>query len=52
MTFAMLVRLQELGERGREQEGQLPAEPWMLGLGAFLFLCLLLLITWQFNRDR
>jgi hypothetical protein len=35
-------------ETGRD----LPGEPWMLGLGAFVLLVLLLLITLSFGKDR
>jgi hypothetical protein len=35
-------------ETGRD----LPGEPWMLGLGAFALLVLMLLITLSFGKDR
>ena len=35
-------------ETGRD----LPGEPWMLGLGSFALLVVLLLITLQFGKDR
>jgi len=35
-------------ETGRD----LPGEPWMLGVGAFAVLVLLLLITLSFGKDR
>jgi hypothetical protein len=31
---------------------ELPVEPWAYGVGAFLFLMLLLVITLSFNRHR
>ncbi len=52
MGVALLIRLTEQGAKGKEHEAQLPAEPWVLGVGTFLFLCALLAITWQLNRDR
>jgi hypothetical protein len=30
----------------------LPGEPWMLGIGAFALLVVLLLITLSFGKDR
>ncbi|MDQ1618793.1 MAG: hypothetical protein QOE19_1362 [Actinomycetota bacterium] len=36
-----------------EQKGRnLPLEPWAIGVGAFLLLSLLLLITLSFGKDR
>ncbi len=55
MMLALAIRLGnalDKGEKGKEHEVALPAEPWVLGVGTFLFLCALLWITWQFNRDR
>jgi hypothetical protein len=36
-----------------EQQGRdLPLEPWAIGLGAFVLLTALLLITLSFGKDR
>ena len=35
-------------EKGRD----LPGEPWMLGVGAFALLVVMLLITLSFGKDR
>lgn len=35
-------------ETGRD----IPGEPWMLGLGAFVLLVAMLLITLSFGKDR
>lgn len=35
-----------------EHVNELPAEPWVLGVGTFALLFVLLLITLSFNRDR
>jgi hypothetical protein len=35
-------------ETGRD----LPGEPWMLGLGSFVLLVLMLVITLSFGKDR
>lgn len=35
-------------ETGRD----LPGEPWMLGVGAFALLVLMLVITLSFGKDR
>jgi hypothetical protein len=48
MTVAALRLLAETGSKGRD----LPAEPWMIGLGAFVLLTALLLITLSFGKDR
>ena len=46
----------DLGE-ARDQEArakarELPAEPWAIGVGAFLFLVVLLVVTLSFGKDR
>ncbi len=46
MTAA--IELFAATETGRD----LPGEPWMLGLGAFVILVLMLLITLSFGKDR
>ena len=45
---AAVVRLATGETRGRD----LPLEPWAIGLGAFLLLCLLLAVTLTFGKDR
>ena len=35
-----------------ETARDLPAEPWMLGAGAFALLLVLLLVTLTFGKDR
>ena len=35
-------------EKGKD----LPGEPWMIGLGAFVLLVVMLLITLSFGKDR
>jgi hypothetical protein len=47
MTAAITV-FAEQTQTGRD----LPGEPWMLGVGAFALLALLLLITLSFGKDR
>jgi hypothetical protein len=47
MTAAIAV-LAEKTQTGRD----LPGEPWMLGVGAFALLVVLLLITLAFGKDR
>ena len=37
---------------GEEQARELPAEPWVIGVGAFVLLVVLLLITLSFGKDR
>jgi hypothetical protein len=37
---------------GEEQARELPAEPWAIGVGAFLFLVVLLVVTLSFGKDR
>jgi hypothetical protein len=40
--------LAESGQQGRD----LPLQPWAIGLGAFLLLTVLLLVTLSFGKDR
>jgi hypothetical protein len=47
MTVAAARVLAETSQ-GRD----LPVEPWAIGLGAFLALVVLLLITLSFGKDR
>ena len=37
---------------GEEHARELPAEPWVIGVGAFVLLTVLLLITLSFGKDR
>jgi hypothetical protein len=46
MTVAAV--LAETEQKGRD----LPLDPWAIGLGAFLLLTTLLLITLTFGKDR
>jgi hypothetical protein len=46
MTAA--IELLAATETGRD----LPGEPWMIGLGAFALLVVMLLITLSFGKDR
>ncbi len=48
MTADAARVLAETANRGRE----LPLEPWAIGLLAFGFLVVLLLITLSFGKDR
>jgi hypothetical protein len=48
MTLAAARVLAETSTEGRE----LPLAPWAIGLGAFLGLVVLLLITLSFGKDR
>jgi len=45
---AAIERLAAQTETGRD----IPGEPWMLGIGAFALLIVLLLITLSFGKDR
>ena len=45
-TVAALLATTE--ETGRD----LPAEPWVIGLGSFILLTLLLAVTLTFGKDR
>jgi len=45
---AAIERFAAQTETGRD----LPAEPWVIGVGAFALLVVLLLITLQFGKDR
>jgi hypothetical protein len=47
MTAAMDI-FAEQTQTGRD----LPGEPWMLGVGAFALLVVLLLLTLSFGKDR
>lgn len=40
--------LAESGQQGKD----LPLQPWAIGLGAFLLLTALLLVTLTFGKDR
>jgi hypothetical protein len=40
--------LAESGQQGRD----LPLQPWAIGLGVFLLLTALLLVTLTFGKDR
>jgi hypothetical protein len=40
--------LAETGRQGKD----LPLEPWAIGLGSFLLLTTLLLVTLTFGKDR
>ena len=51
MTAAILFTSELLAsesETGRD----IPGEPWMLGVGAFVLLVVMLLITLSFGKDR
>jgi hypothetical protein len=37
---------------GEESARELPAEPWAIGVGAFVLLVLLLAVTLTFGKDR
>ena len=37
---------------GTEKGKDLPGEPWMIGVGAFALLVVMLLITLSFGKDR
>jgi hypothetical protein len=37
---------------GEEKARELPAEPWAIGVGTFVLLTVLLLITLSFGKDR
>jgi hypothetical protein len=37
---------------GTSQPREIPGEPWMIGLGAFALLVVLLLVTLSFGKDR
>lgn len=37
---------------GSDTAKDLPGEPWMIGLGAFSLLVVLLLVTLSFGKDR
>ena len=46
--MSLATVLAESGQQGRD----LPLEPWAIGLGAFLVLTALLLVTLAFGKDR
>ncbi|HET9944408.1 MAG TPA: hypothetical protein VFR56_02065 [Actinomycetes bacterium] len=37
---------------GEEKARELPAEPWVIGVGVFVVLVVLLAITLSFGKDR
>ena len=45
MTSALMTSATETGR-------DLPADPWVFGLGAFVLLVVMLLITLSFGKDR
>ncbi|MDP9395726.1 MAG: hypothetical protein M3Q27_16335 [Actinomycetota bacterium] len=47
-----MVTLEQIAAEGVEHARELPLPPLVLGIGAFLVLCALLAITWQFDRNR
>ena len=47
---AAAVRL--LAVEGEAQAATCPLEPWAIGLGAFVLLCVLLAVTMTFGKDR
>jgi hypothetical protein len=48
MTAAAARVLAETAEKGRD----LPVPPWVVGVGAFVALVALLLVTLSFGKDR
>ena len=46
--MSLATVLAESGQQGRD----LPLQPWAIGLGAFLLLTALLLVTLAFGKDR
>jgi hypothetical protein len=40
--------LAETGQQGRD----LPLQPWAIGVGAFVLLTVMLLVTMTFGKDR
>ena len=44
------VRL--LAVEGETSGRDLPVEPWVIGVGAFTLLCVLLAVTLTFGKDR
>lgn len=46
--MTVVTVLAQTGAKGRD----LPVEPWAVGVGAFLLLVVLLLITMTFGKDR
>ena len=51
-TLGVMLTARSVLAATEEHVNELPAEPIVLGGGAFLILVVLLLITLQFNRDR
>jgi hypothetical protein len=49
MTTAV-IRL--LAAEGESRGVDLPLEPWAIGVGAFVLLCVLLAVTLTFGKDR
>lgn len=47
----MIAAVQLLAE-SESQGRELPAEPWVFGVGVFLLLVVLLAITMSFGKDR
>lgn len=41
-----------LAAQGESATTELPAEPWVFGVGAFVALMILLLVTLSFGKDR
>ena len=52
MTAAIHLFASELMTSATEKGRDLPGDPWMLGLGAFGLLLVMLLITLSFGKDR
>ena len=50
--FASKLMTSELVASETEKGRDLPGDPWMLGLGAFGLLVVMLLITLSFGKDR
>jgi hypothetical protein len=48
MPYVQMVVSAAESEHARE----LPVAPWVFGLSAFALLCLLLLVTLSFGKDR
>ena len=48
MTVAVVHLLAAESSAGRD----LPVAPWVIGVGAFALLCLLLVVTLTFGKDR
>lgn len=48
MTAAVVRLAVEAESHGRD----LPLQPWAIGVGVFLLLCVLLAVTLTFGKDR